>query len=108
MTKSIVAQPLKTTETLLKNGAVLLHTLQKTAPRIAISFFVRGGNLLEPKVGLSDLVDQLLLKGTEKRSQEQISIELDGLTLELDTEARRDYAVLHAKLLEEDLETSFE
>jgi len=108
MSSTAVAQPLNTTETTLKNGAILLHTHQKTAPRIAISFFVRGGNLMEPKAGLSDLIDQLLLKGTEKRSQEQISIELDGLTLELDTEARRDYAVLHAKLLEEDLETSFE
>jgi zinc protease len=108
MSKSAIAQSSKTTETALKNGAVLLHTLQKTAPRIAISFFVRGGNLLEAKAGLSDLIDQLILKGTAKRTQEQISIELDGLTLELDTEARRDYAVFHAKLLEEDLETSFE
>jgi zinc protease len=108
MTKSATAQRLATQETRLKNGVTLLHTPLATAPRIAISFFIQGGNVLDPIPGMSDLIDQLLLKGTTTRSQEQISIELDGLTLELETEARRDYAVFHATLLEEDLEAAFE
>ncbi|WP_303673416.1 M16 family metallopeptidase [Vampirovibrio chlorellavorus] len=92
----------------LSTGATLLHTPIETAPRLAISMFLPGGNLLDAVPGVSDMVDRLLLKGTTTRNQEQISIELDGLTLEVDTDTKRDYSAIHATLLEEDLDTSFE
>lgn len=92
----------------LSTGATLLHTPIETAPRLAISMFLPGGNLLDAVPGVSDMVDRLLMKGTATRNQEQISIELDGLTLEVDTDTKRDYSAIHATLLEEDLDTSFE
>lgn len=92
----------------LSTGATLLHTPIETAPRLAISMFLPGGNLLDAIPGVSDMVDRLLMKGTTTRNQEQISIELDGLTLEVDTDTKRDYSAIHATLLEEDLDTSFE
>lgn len=97
------------TETVkLSTGATLLHTPIETAPRLAISMFLPGGNLLDTTPGLSDMVDRLLMKGTQTRDQEQISIEIDGLTLEVDTDTKRDYSAIHATMLEEDLDTSFE
>ncbi len=92
----------------LSTGATLLHTPIETAPRLAISMFLPGGNLLDAVPGVSDMVDRLLMKGTTTRNQEQISIELDGLTLEVDSDTKRDYSAIHATLLEEDLDTSFE
>ncbi len=99
---------LSTEKSTLANGTTLLFTPIVTAPRLAFSFFLPGGNMLDTVAGAADFADRLLLKGTKTRSQEQISIELDGLTLELDTDTKRDYTVLHATMLEEDLETSFE
>ncbi len=106
--KTLSSDWMKTQESKLSNGATLLHTPIETAPRLAISMFLPGGNLLDPVPGLSDMVDRLLMKGTQTRSQEQISIEIDGLTLEVDTDTKRDYSSIHATLLEEDLDTSFE
>jgi predicted Zn-dependent peptidase len=102
------AEALPTEILKLSTGATLLHTPIETAPRLAISMFLPGGNLLDAIPGVSDMVDRLLMKGTTTRNQEQISIELDGLTLEVDTDTKRDYSAIHATLLEEDLDTSFE
>lgn len=105
-TEKAVSKPLNVDESQLSNGATLLHKRQAGAPRLAMSMFLPGGNLLDPVPGLSDVVDRLLLKGTRTRSQEDISIEIDGMTLEVDSDTKRDYSVLHATLLEEDLEAS--
>lgn len=99
---------LATQESKLKNGATLLFTPITTAPRLAVSMFLPGGNLLDPVPGLSDMVDRLLLKGTASRSQEEISIEIDGLTLEVDTDTKRDYSAIHGTLLDEDLDPAFD
>ena len=99
---------LATEESKLQNGATLLYTPISTAPRLAFSMFLPGGNLLDSVPGLSDMVDRLLMKGTATRTQEQISIEIDGLTLEVDTDTKRDYTAIHATMLEEDLDASFE
>jgi predicted Zn-dependent peptidase len=96
-----------TQEVKLSTGATLLYTPIETAPRLAVSMFLPGGNLLDSTPGLSDMVDRLLMKGTQTRNQEQISIEIDGLTLEVDSDLKRDYSAIHATLLEEDLDASF-
>lgn len=102
------ATKLHTEESTLSNGTKLLYTPIATAPRLAFSMFIPGGNMLDPIPGLSDMVDRLLMKGTKTRSQEQISIEIDGLTLEMDTDTKRDYSAIHATMLDEDLDASFE
>lgn len=104
----MLTKTLHTQKTLLSNGVTLLHTPIATAPRLAFSMFLPGGNLLDGIPGLSDMVDRLLMKGTQKRTQEQISVEIDGLTLEVDSDTKRDYSAIHATMLEEDLDTSFE
>ncbi len=101
-------QRLATEESRLNNGATLLYTPIETAPRLAFSLFLPGGNLLDTVPGLSDMVDRLLMKGTQSRTQEQISVEIDGLTLEVDSDTKRDYTAIHATMLEEDLDASFE
>ncbi len=99
---------LETEKIMLNNGVTLLVSPIATAPRLAMSFFMPGGNLLDGIPGTSDMVDRLLMKGTKSRTQEQFSIELDGLTLEMDTDTKRDYSAIHTTLLEEDLDASFE
>lgn len=102
------AKTITSEKTTLRNSATLLYTPIQTAPRLAFSMFLPGGNVLDTIPGLSDMVDRLLMKGTQSRSQEQISIEIDGLTLEVDSDTKRDYTAIHATMLEEDLDASFD
>ncbi|MEB3287796.1 MAG: pitrilysin family protein [Vampirovibrionales bacterium] len=92
----------------LNNGSLLLFKKLPSAPRLAIVFAIPGGNQRDNIPGISDLVDRLLMKGTQSRSQEEIAIAIDGLTLDLDIDTKRDYSVISATLLEEDLEASLE
>jgi zinc protease len=91
----------------LNNGMTLLFKRLAGAPRLAVSWYVPGGNMLDPIPGLSDVVDRLLMKGTQNHSQEAFSSAIDGLTLEVDTDTKRDYSAIYATLLEEDLDTGF-
>jgi zinc protease len=72
------------------------------APRLALNIYASGGNRYEPEPGLQDVLDRLLLKGTTTRDQEAFAIALDSLSLELDTDTRRDCSMLAASLLPED------
>lgn len=108
MSNTLKVKKIATEEIRLSNGSTLLYTPIATAPRLAFSMFLQGGNLLDSVYGLSDMTDRLLMKGTTNRSQEQISIEIDGLTLDVDTDTKRDYSAIHATMLEEDLDASFD
>jgi len=92
----------------LANGSTLLYKHLPGAPRLAVSIFLPGGNQLDTVPGLSDIVDRLVPKGTKTRNKEQISIAIDGLSLEVDTDTKRDYSTMVATLLDEDLDASFE
>lgn len=92
----------------LKNGGTLLVKPFEGAPRTAFSIFLPGGNTLDPVPGYMDILDRLLMKGTQTRTQEQLAIEIDSLTLEVDVDTRRDYSHIHATFLEEDWEPALE
>ncbi len=90
----------------LANGAKLLFNHLPNAPRLAISFFMPGGNLLDEMPGVIDMTDRLVMKGTKNYDQEAFSIAMDSLSLDFDTDTKRDYSTIGATLLEEDLDAS--
>ncbi len=92
----------------LANGSLFLFNSMEDAPRIAMYFLIPGGNTLDTIPGIMDISDRLVMKGTEKRDQEKLSIELDSLTLELDVDTKRDFSLISAIFLEEDLDKAFE
>jgi predicted Zn-dependent peptidase len=102
------AQPAPLSALTLHSGAKHIHQFMPGSPRIAVSVYIPGGNRLDPVFGMSDILDRLLMKGTEKRSQEQIARDIDSLTLEMDTDTKRDYSVVYATFMEEDLDASLE
>lgn len=105
MTAAVTHQ--HTVETVsLACGATLHFQRLLGAPRLALNWYVYGGNRLEPLPGVADMVDDLLTEGTTTRSAEQIALDLDGLSLDLDTDTKRDTSVVSATLLEEDLDAS--
>lgn len=91
----------------LDNGSAYYYTACLGAPRLAVSFLVPSGYLLDPILGTHELFSRLLLKGTQTRTQEQLSLEIDSLTLDIDTTAKRDYIGFHTTFLEEDLDAVF-
>lgn len=102
----LTARAVDLEEASLACGARVLLNALPESPRLAIDFFLPGGVSFEPAVGLSDMTDRLLLKGTTSRDQEAIAEAIDDLSLDLDADASRDYAMIGATLLEEDLDAS--
>lgn len=92
----------------LDNGSTLYFKRMEGAPRVALGIYVHGGNRVEPMPGVADMVDDLLCEGTHKRSAEQIALEMDSLSLDMDTDTRRDYSIMSATFLEEDMDDSVE
>lgn len=90
----------------LSNGITLIHTDASNAPRLAISFVLPSGYSMDPVPGTIELMSRLLFKGTKTRSQEEIALEIDELTLDIGASVRRDYLTIQATLLEEDLQAS--
>lgn len=102
----LTANTVQLEEATLANGARVVLNALSESPRLAIDFFLPGGTSFEPATGLSDMVDRLLLKGTATRDQEAIAEAIDDLSLDLDTDATRDYAMIGATMLDEDLDAS--
>ncbi len=108
MTTSTSRHMLATQEISLSNGSTLYFHPFEGAPRVAMNIYVHGGNRLESKAGIADMVDDLLTEGTTKRTAEQIAIDMDSLSLDLENDTRRDYSIMSATFLEEDLDASLE
>ncbi|MCA9799849.1 MAG: insulinase family protein [Cyanobacteria bacterium HKST-UBA04] len=92
----------------LSNGIRLVFKHMAGAPRLAFGVYVMGGNRIEPNPGVADIISDLLMEGTETRDAETISILLDSLSLSLETDTRRDYALLNGTTLAEDMDEGLE
>lgn len=89
----------------LKNGLTLLLIEQHEVPIISFSYVVKAGSVSEPagKEGLASLTAQLLRKGTETRSSEQLSSELDFIGGDLSAGATFDYSNGAAEFVKKDI-----
>ncbi|MFQ5795620.1 MAG: M16 family metallopeptidase [Candidatus Bipolaricaulia bacterium] len=71
----------------LSNGLRVILKQNPTSPVIAIQTFVRTGVLLEPpeQLGISDLTQRLLLKGTETKTEDEIFEGIENLGVRIGT-----------------------
>ncbi|MEB3205989.1 MAG: pitrilysin family protein [Vampirovibrionales bacterium] len=108
MASSTLISPATAQKRRLDNGATLLFQPMPGAPRLSMVLLTPGGNRLDTVAGTADVIDRLLLKGTAcdscVRDQEAIAVEIDRLTLDLDTATKRDFSVMSATLMPEDLD----
>ncbi|RMG73380.1 MAG: insulinase family protein, partial [Nitrospirae bacterium] len=90
----------------LPEGLVLLHSGQHHLPVVHIVVLIKASPFDEPseKAGLANLVAELLVEGTQSRTSEQISEEIDFIGAELDVSATRDYTTLSLAVLKKHLE----
>lgn len=74
---------------LLSNGQALIFSEDRSLPICYVYAVVNGGYVLDSETieGLTGLMGDMLMRGTEKRSREQIQDELDQMGAEIDVAA---------------------
>jgi zinc protease len=85
----------------LPNGVVGFVMPKKDLPLVSIRVSLRGGSELDPAemAGLSSITNEMLLRGTKKRSKEQLSLELDQLGITVRTGVGRQASSLEMQFL---------
>src|SRR5512138_2492257 len=65
----------------LPNGIVVLARANFISPSVVISGYLRGGGLQDPdeKLGLADFTASMLMRGTQKRSFQEIYDRLESV-----------------------------
>jgi zinc protease len=89
----------------LPNGMDLIVVEQHKQPVVTVSLALPGGNIYEPadKVGLADFVAELLTKGTESRTADQIAAQVEGAGGSIGAGADADFTRVSFSALAENL-----
>lgn len=98
------AVPQQAVHFVLPNGLRLLVEPDDSIPAVAIQFYQLGGLLNDQpgREGIANAVSAMLLRGTKKRSAEQLARELDDLGAVMDASCGYNTAFVHALCLKED------
>ncbi|MGH9630576.1 MAG: M16 family metallopeptidase, partial [Bryobacteraceae bacterium] len=90
----------------LPNGLVLSIMPRKDVPLVTMRVVVKGGGESEPAElsGLSDVTAEMLRHGTESRSAEEFSRELDSLGATFDAESNDQATVIEMEFLSKDFD----
>lgn len=97
-------------EVRLPNGATLLLVEHHEQPTVAVSLSFRAGSRYDPagKEGLSELVAEVLSKGTPTRTAEQLAATIEGAGGSLGANAGMDFLTISAAVLADQLELALE
>ncbi len=89
----------------LENGMILLLSEKHDIPMITISMAIKAGSIVEPdgKPGLASVTASLLTQGTERRSAQEISSEIDFIGGSLSTGGGDDFSSASLKVLKKDV-----
>lgn len=91
----------------LDNGIVVLARENFASPSVVISGYVHAGALFEPaeKAGMSNLTASALMRGTEKRSFNEIYETIESIGANLGVGGGTHFASFRGKSLADDLDT---
>ncbi|HEX4575028.1 MAG TPA: pitrilysin family protein, partial [Gemmatimonadales bacterium] len=97
-------------QTTLANGLELVIIEHHAQPVVSVTLSFRAGEIYDPpgKDGLATLVAELLAKGTETRSAEQIAAAIEGAGGSLGASADDDFLTISADALGDQLELVFD
>ena len=87
------------------NGVVVLSESMPTVRSVAVGIWVRAAAAHEQAetMGVSHLLEHMVFKGTERRSAQEIALELESRGGSLDAFTARDHTSFQARVLDEDL-----
>lgn len=94
----------------LPNGAALLVYPADTIPSVFVRVQMEGGAMHEPpgKAGLAQLTGQLLTRGSQAFTAEELALKTDALGMSVRVDVGRETAVASLKCLPEDLHTGLD
>jgi zinc protease len=97
-------------EAALDNGLTIILVENHRLPIVSIRLAVRAGSRDDPadRAGLADMVSDLLTKGTEGRSADQIAAEIEGVGASLSAGAGTDFLFLSTTVLTEHTQLAFD
>ena len=77
---------------------------------VALGFWVAAGSRLEPVElgGVSHFIEHLIFKGTDRFSAADIAHIFDDMGAEPNASTSKEYTLVNARLLDDDLDTAFE
>jgi len=92
----------------MKNGLTVLLLEKHDTPLISMNLTLRSGSVYDPvgKEGLATLTAQLLRRGTDGRTADQVSDELDAMGMQFGSSAGPDSTTVYADLLKKDAATA--
>lgn len=94
----------------LTNGLILLLMEQNEVPLVSLRVMVRAGGVSDPegKEGLALLTAELLRRGTQRRTADQIASELDFIGATLDTGGDPDRVFLASEFMKKDTDAALD
>jgi zinc protease len=97
-------------EVRLANGVDVVVVENHEQPTVSISLTFRAGGVHDPadKVGLSEMVAELLTKGTKTRTAEQIAATIEGAGGSIGAGADDDFLTISAGVLTDHADLAFE
>jgi len=106
----IATGPQKPEMVTLENGIRLILRENHSSPLVAVSIHVDAGGMREGKgeAGLANLTAEMLLKGTEKKSAEEIARAFESLGTQISCSAAKSYASIDMQCLSEKFDPSFD
>lgn len=106
----IATGPQKPEMITLENGIRLILRENHSSPLVAVSVHVDAGGMREGKneAGLANLTAEMLLKGTEKRTADEIAKTFESLGTQISCSAAKSYSTLDVQCLSEKFDPSFD
>jgi predicted Zn-dependent peptidase len=97
-------------ETRLDNGLQLIVVEDNRLPIVSISLNLQAGSRYDPVglEGLADMVAELITKGTESRTAEQIAAEIEGVGGTLQATSGNDFFAVSATVLADHVGLAFD
>jgi zinc protease len=94
----------------LPNGMTLLLLEKHSLPLVSVQVALRSGSIADPagKEGTASITAALLRKGTNTRSAEQVSADLDFIGMQYGAEADQDGSYVSADFLKKDLDKAMD
>ncbi|MDD3149279.1 MAG: pitrilysin family protein [Candidatus Gastranaerophilales bacterium] len=97
-----------TVSTTLSNGIKLIFDKNTSNDIVAARIFIRGGNFLEEKPGISSLLASTIMKGTKNRSFLEMSTEIQDNGIVIGPSADDDYFEIDLKSTKKDFDKAFD
>ncbi|MFH0702719.1 MAG: pitrilysin family protein [bacterium] len=95
-------------KSVLNNGMTLITEKNDLNDIISLSVFVKGGKLIEPVPGVSNIIVSALMQGTVNRSALDISKELEDSGIEITPVLGKDYFEIELKSVSSDFDKALE